>query len=855
MEAPTLCTYFYLLYTYEPHVFPFNNLNNAELIHLFNENSSNVFCNTKYYTKLPFNKINNNELFLIFNNYYLKSNILPNNILNCFPFMDIDNFSLFSLCDKVSSFYNLYKKALPFINVNNSCFLNLMSNNNISHMSQYNNERLYILPFYSISNSCLTFLYNNFTKFCNTKLINSYKYCFPFAEINNGSLYELYNNLSNNITLVNSTLHVPLCVFPFYNVPNSELSSLTIDSRETIAGKMKSMHLSNDYLDPFKITNSILHKHNFTFLNLNIRSLNKNISKLEILLQQMKFNPSVIFVTETWLHCNKTFIHSLKNYNYISRPGSNKAGGTGLFIHSNIDYNIINNLQFNLDNCEDLWVEIELNNNNKITLGSIYRHPTYDIDNFKNKLLHNIEILNNKRSNYIIAGDMNIDWLKNSKQIKSYKNEILSQGVLQTVTTPTHLSENNKSSIIDHIYTNMPENKILTKCIAYDISDHVPSISSIGSFYQKNKNINKKMIRFSKNFNSDKFLTDLKNELNLSNPQGLSADGLWDNFERIYISVLDKHVPLRPQSRKENKTDLKPWLSKAILKSIRIKQKLFKNVIKNPSTGGWNKFKKYRNKLTHIIEQAKRNYFKNKINKTKSNTKKLWKTVNEIINFKPKKLTNNINICYDSENNKINSNNVSNLFNKHFSTIGVKLSKKIDRPSNKNFNYLSAVKPNEHSIFINPITETELLNYISKLNPSSSTKSNSPPIKFIKLSATVIAPFLVEIFNTCISEGVFPSSLKSAEIVPIFKKGDKNKINNWRPISLLSPFSKILEHHLYNQINKFITKYKLLHNFQYGFRENSSTELAITQITDELQDKLQKKTVYNRRVYRSSQGV
>ena len=87
----------------------------------------------------------------------------------------------------------------------------------------------------------------------------------------------------------------------------------------------------------------------------------------------------------------------------------------------------------------------------------------------------------------------------------------------------------------------------------------------------------------------------------------------------------------------------------------------------------------------------------------------------------------------------------------------------------------------------------------------------------------------------------FPTSLKSAEIFPIFKKGDKKKISNWRPISLLNPFSKIFERHIFNEITQFINKYKLLHNFQYGFRENSSTELAITQLTEELQDNLQNK--------------
>ena len=81
--------------------------------------------------------------------------------------------------------------------------------------------------------------------------------------------------------------------------------------------------------------------------------------------------------------------------------------------------------------------------------------------------------------------------------------------------------------------------------------------------------------------------------------------------------------------------------------------------------------------------------------------------------------------------------------------------------------------------------------------------------------------------------------MKSAEIVPIFKKGDRTKESNYRPISLLSPFSKILERHIYNNIYKFITKHKILHNYQYGFREGSSTELALAHLTEELAVKVQ----------------
>ena len=121
-----------------------------------------------------------------------------------------------------------------------------------------------------------------------------------------------------------------------------------------------------------------------------------------------------------------------------------------------------------------------------------------------------------------------------------------------------------------------------------------------------------------------------------------------------------------------------------------------------------------------------------------------------------------------------------------------------------------------------------------------SNLSDSPKTKFLKISVNIIAPILTHIINCCIQEGVFPKSLKIAEVVPIFKSGSKTLCNNYRPISLLSPFTKIVESYLYNEINDFLSKNKVLYNLQYGFREKSSTELAVSQITDDLSDSIEK---------------
>ena len=91
-----------------------------------------------------------------------------------------------------------------------------------------------------------------------------------------------------------------------------------------------------------------------------------------------------------------------------------------------------------------------------------------------------------------------------------------------------------------------------------------------------------------------------------------------------------------------------------------------------------------------------------------------------------------------------------------------------------------------------------------------------------KIIYTIIRP-LHHIFNLSISNGVVPSQLKIAKIVPIFKSGLKTNIDNYRPISLLSTFSKILEKIIATRLTIFLNNNNILSSWQFGFRSKHST--------------------------------
>ena len=100
---------------------------------------------------------------------------------------------------------------------------------------------------------------------------------------------------------------------------------------------------------------------------------------------------------------------------------------------------------------------------------------------------------------------------------------------------------------------------------------------------------------------------------------------------------------------------------------------------------------------------------------------------------------------------------------------------------------------------------------------------------------------LCEIINLSFSTGKFPDHLKIAKVIPVFKNGSVADVNNYRPISLLSIFDKIIEKLMYKQLYDFLSLHNILFNNQFGFRKNRSTTLALIQITEKIRKSIDDK--------------
>lgn len=113
------------------------------------------------------------------------------------------------------------------------------------------------------------------------------------------------------------------------------------------------------------------------------------------------------------------------------------------------------------------------------------------------------------------------------------------------------------------------------------------------------------------------------------------------------------------------------------------------------------------------------------------------------------------------------------------------------------------------------------------LNNSTGCDADGIKIKPVKYVLDLVVQYIAYVFNLCLSQGVFPTRMQVAKVTILYKKGDKNEMANYRPVSILPVFSKGLEKIILSRLCHFSEKHSLINNEQFGFRKHRSTELAL----------------------------
>ena len=137
-------------------------------------------------------------------------------------------------------------------------------------------------------------------------------------------------------------------------------------------------------------------------------------------------------------------------------------------------------------------------------------------------------------------------------------------------------------------------------------------------------------------------------------------------------------------------------------------------------------------------------------------------------------------------------------------------------------NYLN--KAEESSIYLTEATEDEIEKIISEFDTG---KASDIPLILIKNSAKIVSHTLKRLYNDYMANGIYPTEFKVGKIIPVFKKGNVELLENYRPVSILPIFGKIFEKIIFSRLYGFFTAKGILHDKQFGFRRGHSTSHAL----------------------------
>ena len=295
-----------------------------------------------------------------------------------------------------------------------------------------------------------------------------------------------------------------------------------------------------------------------------------------------------------------------------------------------------------------------------------------------------------------------------------------------------------------------------------------------------------------------------------------------DKWYELFNQVINKHAPMKTKRVKTFKQA--EWFNEEIKNSIQ-----YRNMYH--SKKDWINFKKWRNKTTSLIFNAKKEYYQNAITSSK-NSKELWNHIKELNpkedNIFPPKMQYENQTVY-------NNQDIVNTLNVHFSSVAEKLigNNTSDMDFSMLQNFTSEKLKKTENFHLKLISIGEVCSQLKHLNINKSAGLDGIGPKFLKLSAEIISPSLTFLINKSITSNRFPQKLKLARVTAIHKGGPRDIPSNYRPISILNTISKIFERHVCTQLYEFLNNKKLLHIAQSGFRQGHSCQTALTKLIDE----------------------
>ena len=541
-------------------------------------------------------------------------------------------------------------------------------------------------------------------------------------------------------------------------------------------------------------------------------------------------NIDILCITETWfLPSMDDSLVNIQFYN-IFRHDHGRGGGACIYVR---DCFKVVQIDVNLDKTEgieDIWVTVQYQNLPSFIIGCVYRHPhaplssfNYILDVFRHICLRNKPIF--------IMGDFNDNLLStNNKMTKIIKNVKLTQ----IVNKPTRIT-NVSATLIDLLITNKPELISFSDVIPSPVADHELIIANLDISKPKKLPLFK-TFRCLKSYTPDGFCNLL-----LDNTHILNKIANTDNIDiqvniltEIFSVCIDRCAPM--VTRKITRPPA-PWITYNIKEEMETRNQLQRELkLDRYNITLRDTYKAQKKRVKSLIEKNKKEYYKNQFQGSKDNIAATWKIIRNML-------------PNDKENSERADNNDLKVkveeFNEFFANIGKKTYEKTQEGAVAESRYdsvdLYSLDGKSNSFKLSPVDCNTVILTIKNLKDSNSYGSDGIPFRYIKDALPVIVYYLTIIINTSIVTTKYPDSWKVPHVIPLHKGGTSDDVTNYRPISLLPVFSKILEKIVASQLTAFLESNKLLVENQHGFRPKLSTETALLKITDKIYNNIDNK--------------
>lgn len=539
---------------------------------------------------------------------------------------------------------------------------------------------------------------------------------------------------------------------------------------------------------------------------------------INLFLENNKYD--ILCFSEHWLNEYALQLVNLQEYRLCSYFCRNQMrhGGVSIFSNETVNCKSINLDQFSSE-LHSEFCAVELLYKNTILL-CIYRSPNGDINIFlellEKAILHCFAI----RSKLIIVGDFNLNFRGNSSALADLVNLLHSFGINITITDYTRITAQS-STCIDNILTNLDTDCYNTLVVDPSLSDHLAQIISLNECEKnKPKPIFRRQI-------TERGITALRNSLT-----EINWDSLWiENqdctlFASIFVDkltvLLNKHFPLKKLYSKK-----KPpvqWFNNE-LRFLRDSLNNIKSICN--FTGDFENYSILKKYYRSRVKDCKKAAYDKFICEAENKPLNSWKLVNHERNS----TKNKFKLC----DNSISANS----FNDYFSTIAANLTDSIPDVDGDLENFFGRLRPPSNSFFLEPITNTDVLDAVRNMKNSKCTDVFGWNSELLRQTLDLIINPLVTLFNACITNGVFPDIFKVTKVIPIFKKGVTCQIENYRPISIIPIFSKVFEIILKFRLTNYFNSNKIFNCCQFGFRNKCSTSQAVIKIVSDIVEGLE----------------